>query len=388
MTRWLEIKKEWEINDNFPIPPERVLFSLSAIKNEFGDGWFEDRKKTGLGKSLIVLNAVRLADALVACKKAGFEKLTEKLKSNWESDQLQQALSEAEVVIKLLPISEKLKYEPPISGISKKPDFVQYIKGITVHYEVIFPEISAEEKERNQKLKDLADEIRNVFWAGALDVYFLGFNLNRKKCNKILECVKGLNDKLIYTEVNLGETAYLVYDPKGGITNDETNDKKRQIQSDGNVIGGKLVANTNDRSKTYKKHLGLKYTTGLVVFQKSDKPNRFTNFKLLRLFKPAIDNRAFLKVLNKSSQLSQNYPSIVVIKMGRPTASIEDWAEIVTVAFKSGIYTHPSGVWFRELHCGFELYNWREAVLINPYAKFGLSKEIIECIVGKDAIKK
>ena len=390
MAKWIEFKKEWDIGDSFPISPEHVLSSFSVIKSEVGIDWFEKRKKTGLGKGLIVLEAVRLADALVACNKAGFSKLVKKLKSNWESDQFHQALSEAEVVEKLLPKSNELKYEPLAPGMTKKPDFVQLVNGITVYYEVVLPEMSAKEKERNQKLKDLADEIRKVFFAGSLDVYLLEYDLNRNIFTKILESIQGLSNKLTYTEIDVGDIAFLVYDPKGGIINCENqDDKKKQIQSNGNVIGGHLIANTNDRSVIYKKQLGLKYRTpGLIVFSKSNKPNAFTNFELLRLFRPAIDKRVFQKVLEESSQLSQNYPSIVVITMGRPTVSIEAWADIVIDAFKSGIYTHPSGVWFRELNRGLNLYNWQEVLLLNPFAKVSVPEEIITFIIGKDTIKR
>ena len=124
------------------------------------------------------------------------------------------------------------------------------------------------------------------------------------------------------------------------------------------------------------------------MFSTSDNPNKCTNFILLRLFRPAVDKRAFQKVIVKSSQLSQAYPSIVVIQMGKPTALIEDWAEIVTDAFKSGIYKHPSGVWLRELNRGFDLYFWREVLIVNHFAEIRLPEELITCIIGKDAIKK
>jgi hypothetical protein len=96
----------------------------------------------------------------------------------------------------------------------------------------------------------------------------------------------------------------------------------------------------------------------------------------------------FKKVIAKSSQLSQAYPSIVVIQIGKPTALIEDWAEIVVDAFKSGIYRHPSGVWLRELNMGFDLYAWREILIINHYAKSKVPEELITCIIGREATSK
>jgi hypothetical protein len=116
--------------------------------------------------------------------------------------------------------------------------------------------------------------------------------------------------------------------------------------------------------------MGLKYRSpGIIVFTKSDKPNKFTNFKLLRIFRPALDNRAFQKVIAKSSQLSEAYPSIVVIQLGKPTALIEDWAEIVAGEFKSGAHKHPSGVWLRELNRGPNLYLWREVLILNHFSE-------------------
>ena len=72
MINWPNIKKEWSIGDNFPLTPERVLSAFTVIEEEFGNAWFEDRNKTGLGKSLIVLDAVRLAESFIATKTAEF----------------------------------------------------------------------------------------------------------------------------------------------------------------------------------------------------------------------------------------------------------------------------------------------------------------------------
>jgi len=389
MINWINIKKEWSIGDNFPLTPERVLSAFTVIEKKFGNAWFEDRKRTGLGKSLIVLDAVRLAESFVASKTAEFWELTKKLKLNWESEKFHQALSEADVVAKLLPMSDKLEYEPQMPGISKKPDLLQHLGGIKAQYEITCPETSAEEKNRNDKLKHLADEIGNVFTSGSLDVYLSELDFDFKTNTQIIESIKNLNSKLAYTEVDLGEAGLLVYDPKGGIEKDDRSNDKKQIQSNGNVIGGCLFGIENDRSHIYRRQLDLKYRSpGLIVFSKSDKPNKFTNFKLLRIFRPAVDKRAFQKVIVKSSQLSQAYPSIVVIQMGKPTALIEDWAEIVTDAFKSGIYEYPSGVWLRELNRGFDLYVWREVLIVNHFAEIRLPEELITCIIGKDAIKK
>ena len=389
MINWQNIKKEWSIGDNFPLTPERVLSAFTVIREEFGNAWFEDRKRTGLGKSLIVLDAVRFAESFVASKTAELSELTKKLKLPWESEEFHQALSEADVVAKLLPMSDKLEYESQVPGITKKPDLLQHLGGIKTQYEITCPELSAEEKERNDKLKHLADEIGNVFISGSLDVYLAELDFDFKTKTQIIEGIKNLNRKLSYTEVDLGEAGLLVYDPKGGIEEDNSSNDNKKILSNGRVIGGCLFGVENDRSHVYRKQLGLKYRSpGIIIFSKSDKPNKFTNFKLLRIFRPAVDNRAFQKVITKSSQLSQAYPSIVVIQLGKPTALIGDWAEIVADAFKSGIYKHPSGVWLRELNRGFDLYVWREILIINHFSEIKVPEELITCIIGKEAIRK
>ncbi len=390
MNSWSEIKKEWDIGDKFPVSPDRVLSAFSIIQQETGSRWFEEKKRTGLGKSLIVLEAVRFGEALAAARKVAADKLLRDLLLDWKSERFGIALSEADVIVKLLPSSDRIEYEQEIDGISKKPDLLQYVGSIQTQYEIFCPDISAEEKERNRNLQHLAQELGTVFKSGSLDVYLLKLDLDKDSKQAILVRVSQLNENSTYIESELPEVAFIVFDPKGGVTTeDEDREEKREIQENGKVIGGQLFDNVRDRSDFFRKRLNLKYRSpGLIVFSKSDTPNAFTNFKLLRLFRPALDTRAFQKVVHESSQLATSLPSVVVIEMGRPTVHVEDWADIVVEAFNSGSYTHPSAVWIRELHWGIDLCTWREILILNPYASIEIPGEIITSIVGEKKVMK
>lgn len=389
MGSWQEFKKAWDIGDNFPLPSERVLSAFSIIREQIGHDWFKQKKKSGLGKSLIVLEAVRLAEAIAASKEAGARKLERKLLLDGEKEEFNRALDEADVLVKLLPWSDKIDYEPEIEGISRKPDLLQHIGKSKVQYEVFSPEISAEEEERNKKLKELAEELGSVFRAGALDVYLLDPDLTVDSKVTILDKVRKLNDNVNYVEIELTGTAVLVFDPRGGVTAEHQIDEEKKIQSNGKVVGGSFFDYEKDRSQVYRKKYGLKHRSpGLIVFSKANEANAFTNFKLLRLFRPALDKRVFLKVIHESSQLASTLPSIVVVVMGRPTALIEDWADIVVDAFRSGHYTHPAGVWLRELHWGPSIYNWREIFVFNHYSTINIPQEVVTGIVGEEAVRK
>lgn len=390
MNSWKEIKKEWNIGDNFPISNERVLSAFDIIKQEIDSNWFEKRIKNGLGKDLIVLQAVRLAEAFNGCKKVGANKLLKKLRLGWDSEELHNALNEADVLVKLLPSSDNIEYEPRIRGISQKPDLLQHIGDIEVQYEIFSPKESADEKERTQKLAQLAEDIADVFNVGCLDVYILDLNINERMKKKILNAVYSIKDKLSNTEVKINNIALLVFDPKSNVTLEESNmEKNRWILTSGKVINGCIIDPDNDRSIFYKKRLGFKYCSpGLILFSKSKKPNKFTNFKIIRLFRPALDKRVFQKVIEESSQLSKELPSIVVIVMGRPTIPIEDWGDIVFDAFKEGNYPCPSGVWLRELHWGSDLFTWREILVVNPPAIKEIPDIAITSIFNRKGITK
>lgn len=390
MNSWEKIKEDWNIGENFPVTHDRILLAFDTIKKDIDINWFEKRKKSGLGKDLIVLEAVRLAEAFNGCKKVGANKLLKKLRLGWDSEELHNALNEADVLVKLLPSSDIIEYEPRIRGISKKPDLLQHIGDIEVQYEIFSPKESADEKERTQKLAQLTEDIANVFNVGCLDVYILDLNINERMKKKILNAVYSIKDKLSNTEVKINNIALLVFDPKSNVTLEESNmEKNRLILTSGKVINGCIIDPDNDRSIFYKKRLGFKYCSpGLILFSKSKKPNKFTNFKIIRLFRPALDKRVFQKVIEESSQLSKELPSIVVIVMGRPTIPIEDWGDIVFDAFKEGNYSCPSGVWLRELHWGSDLFTWREILVGNPVAMKKIPNTAITSIFKGKGITK
>lgn len=387
---WEKIKKDWNIGDNFPVTNDRILSAFDTIKKDIDINWFEKRIKSGLGKDLIVLQAVRLAEAFSASKKIGARKLTKKLRLGWDSEDLHNALNEAGVLVKLLPSSDDIEYEPRIRGISKKPDLLQHIGDIEVQYEIFSPEESADEKERTRKLTQLAEDLVNAFNVGCLDVYLLDLNINEKMKEKILDAVYRIKNKLSNTEVKINNIAFLVFDPKGNVALKESNMKKnRWILNNEKVIDVCIIDPNNDRSVFYKRKHGFKYRSpGLILFSKSKKPNKFTSFKLIRLFRPALDKRVFQKVIEESSQLSKELPSVVVINMGGPTVPIEDWADIVFDAFKEGNYPYPSCVWLRELHWGSDLFTWREILVGNPAAMKKIPDAAITSIFKGKGITK
>lgn len=385
MDSWAEIKKAYNLCDNFPFPPEKVLYAFTTIKRENGSDWFEKMEKSHLAKGRIVNVALRLMEALDVSKKVGAHELTEKLRLHWESKEFNTALSEAEVIAKLLPSSDKIEYHPQIHGISRKPDLLQTIGSLKAQYEIIFPDISADENERNKQMRELSQEVDNILKFGSLDIYLLKLDLDVQSKIIILEKVKELENKVTYTELELSGISFLVFDPNGGITINEGIGKEKN-QMEQNIP---LALGENDRSQFYRKKLGLKgRSPGLIVYSKLEFSNPFCNFKLLRFFRPALDSRIFQKVILESSQLVSNLPSVVVVIMGRTTALIEDWAEIVVEALKSGQYATPGGVWIRELYWGTDLFTWREILVLNPFATLSIPKKIIATIVGDKMVMK
>ena len=145
MDSWFMMKKEWDIGDRFPVSPERVLSAFATIQKEIGSSWFEEKKKTGSGKSLIVLEAVRTGEAIAAARKIGAHKLLQDLLLYWKPERFGAALSEADVIVKLLPWSDKIEYEREMDGMSRKPDLLQYVGRTQAQYEVFCPDISAED---------------------------------------------------------------------------------------------------------------------------------------------------------------------------------------------------------------------------------------------------
>lgn len=388
MTSLEEIKREWEISDDFPVEDERVVSAFCAIEEEIGNEWFDNRKQTGLGKRLIAIEAVGLGEALLAAKKIGAQKLLNKLKLEWDSEELQQALGEADVIVKLLPLSQTVRYEPKIDGTRKKPDLVQHIGGDRIQYEVFCPETSADERVRTAELGKLAEDIDKVFESGSLDVYLLTLDLDNTSKKALIDEVKRISTQTAFAKSMLRGTAFLAFDPRGSVTLENQEEKeKREILPDGKVLGGCLF-HERDRSQFYRKELDFKRGwPGLISFTKSDKPNAFTNFKLLRLFRPALDVRVFQKVVDESAQLLSTMPSIVVVIASAMGVVAEDWVDIVAHAFDSGIYTRPSAVWLRVPHMGNRVYAWNETVVLNPAAAKPIPESAIESIVGKDAVK-
>ena len=74
--------------------------------------------------------------------------------------------------------------------------------------------------------------------------------------------------------------------------------------------------------------------------------------------------------------------------MGRPTIPIEDWGDIVFDVFKEGNYPCPNGVWLRELHWGFDLFTWREILVVNPPAIKEIPDIAITSIFNRKGITK
>lgn len=388
MNSFSKIQKDWDITDSFPVNQERILSAFEIVQKEIDRNWFEKRKKSGLGKTLIVLEAVRLAEAYSAAKKIGANELLKDLKLDWSSEDLQNALNESDVIVKLSPLSDNIDYEPRIDGISTKPDLLQQMGNEKVQYEIYSPSTSYKEKERTEKLTQLTNEISHIFTAGCLDIYILVLEIPTIIKEKLMKDVEQICHKTEAAERNIDDAVFIVYEPTGGVTEKESNGEKRWILETGKVIGGCLVDPDNDRSVFLKKKLGLRHRSrGLTAFSKSTKPNKFTNFKLIRLFWTTFDNRAFQKVMEECAQLSKNLPSIVVIVAGAGV-SIEEWANCIFDAFKEGNYQYPSGVWLRELRWGHYVYEWREIMVINPNAKIQIPSVVIKSIFAYKGICK
>jgi hypothetical protein len=385
---WQTIKQAWEIPDSYPVSPERVLAAFDAVTEQLGKRWLEEKLGgAGLARSLRALQVVHLGEALAAAKAAGARNLLQKLKRK-PTDSA--TLAEAHVISKLLPTSALVQYEPKGHTKDKRPDIIQRVGELAIQYEVACPEQSNRDKRRQQVTTKWADDIAQVFAAGALDVYLRECELNEGLEQKILAGVAHIQGGTATSDLQIEPGVCLVFDPTGSVlTVPSGQEFKRQILSDGTVIGGELDAAENDRRLVYREKLGFcRPAPGLIVFTKSEVPNAFTNFKLIRIYTETTDARAVLKTIEEASQLSPDTPSFVVLQMGGPTAGIGEWAELVSNEFKSIKHSKPSAVWLRQLTAGHESYTWREVVVTNPYASCPVPNQALANIVGEQVLAK
>lgn len=383
---WQTIKQAWEIPDSYPVSPERVIAAFDAVTEQLGKQWLEEKLQgNGLARSMRALDVVHLGEALVAAKAAGAYDLLRKLKRKPTDSAV---LAEAHVISKLLPGSALVQYEPKGHKNGKRPDILQKVGEFTILYEVACPKRSDRDKRREQVITRWADDIAQVFAVGALDVYLRECELSEGLKQKILADVAHIQGEAACSDLQVERGVCLVFDPTGSVSTVPAGQEfKRQILSDGTVIGGELDAAANDRSLTYRKKLGFCLPApGLIVFTKSEMPNAFTNFKLIRIYAETADARAVHKTIEEASQLSAEMPSFVVLQMGGPTADIGEWAELVCHEFKSIEHSKPSAVWLRQLTVGHESYTWREVVVTNPHASCLVPSQALANIVGEQVL--
>lgn len=332
---WQTIKQAWEIPDSYPVSPKRVMAAFDAVTEQLGKQWLEEKLRgNGLARSMRALDVVHLGEVLVAARAADAHVLLRKLRRK-PADPA--ALAEAHVISKLLPGSALVQYEPKGYENGKRPDILQRVGEFTILYEVACPERSDRDKRREQVITKWADDIAQVFAAGALDVYLRECELSDDLEQKILAGVAHIQGETACSDLQIEQGVCLVFDPTGSVLAVPPGQEfKRRILGDGTVIGGELDAAENDRRLIYRKKLGFcQPAPGLIVFTKSEMPNAFTNFKLIRIYAETTDARAVLKTIEEASQLSVEMPSFVVLQMGGPTADIREWAELVYDEFKS-----------------------------------------------------
>jgi hypothetical protein len=153
---------DWGLDDRFPLPRARAEAALATVQDEFGSHWLEEERRSSLGKGLVLLRQVRIAEAIDVARRVGAHQLLRKLRRLKPRMSLPESeLTEAEVIAKLLPMSSSLDYEPRRHQGEKRPDIIQYRSGLPtpVEYEVTCLTESAEDREQTKALTQVADKL-------------------------------------------------------------------------------------------------------------------------------------------------------------------------------------------------------------------------------------
>jgi len=381
--------------EQFKIVSQQVNISLDRIERShktttkyFGINWFEKHKKD---PKIIpnVLEMILLGESIFAVEEIGSpSKLMKKLITPLNSQEYSSAIAEAQVIYKFLELGlGNIKYEPLITSSHRKPDITHDFNSDIIQYEVVKPKLSAFDTEMWYKRQtDLANKIASFMKFGSLDVYLFEEEIKSTTVNKIIRRCSRFLVSNPESEYLVPQAAFMIFDPTGNIQLEGHKTSYPEIRADGST--GALLYDCNyDRSIMYVKKLKLKKPTtqvariSSVVDIKGEK-----RVGIIRIIRPSEDKRVAQKIINKSMQLSKDYPGIVVIEMGGTSAKMGFWAKLTEELFNTKIYTFPSAVLLRSLHLGTKEFTWSEIIIENSYARKKLPKGLIKTIIPKGKI--
>lgn len=362
---------------------DEILNSLTHLESEVGRIWIENAFPSGSKSIAWVASLVELDKCLkIADVIKGGNVLKRKLLADFQSEETQSAMTEAQVAIRLVSGDAQVEYEPQLPGEPKKPDLLAVWDNKQVAFEVTRLALSAEDTEQwRERQASIANACGNILPGGSLDIYITEAKITQHMVNLILKVVQGLVStarNTDYLEHRISETIYLAYDPTGSVRKDRAN---APVPTKSKTVGSCITDVKADRSEYIKENLGIISPMPVAAYFSSYAlSNGYKIPTIVRVYRVANDSRVMSKAIEESTQLPSNIPGAVVIDMSSTTARLYDWTAEIHRKFGPRLYTKMSAVWLRSGVISGAHFRWTEYLILNPYATIGLENVMVERI--------